>query len=457
MTRSPHRAAVLRRLRYQALGLVFVLLAAGFIAGTIGIYNKAFTDVAMVTLRTEFAGNQMRPGADVKLRGVVVGEVDSISSSGHGANLELAFNPEMIDAVPADVTARLLPKTLFGERYVSLQSPEQPSEEPLAAGDVISQDRSRNAIELERVLDGLMPLLQAVEPQKLSSSLNAIASALDGRGEKLGETLSQVSKLLREFNPSLDDLKADIASFAKVARAYSDALPDALEAVSHLTKTSRTLAAKQGQLRTLYASVTGAATDLTGFVEVNKANLIRLTTRVQPTLDVLARYAPQYPCMMRQYAAQVGPAERAFGKGTAHPDVNRIKIEITQSRGAYRPGVDEPRYNDDRGPRCYQPVPQPNHWPQYPPDGPIKDGSTKPAPPSEPDRDESGGYEDYQGSERSGGGGATLGAPIAGSPAEAELLSLLLAAERGVEPADMPGWGALLVGPLYRGTEVELR
>ncbi|WP_034269088.1 MCE family protein [Haloechinothrix halophila] len=453
MTRGPQRAVLLRRLRHQALGLVFVLLAASFIAGTIGVYTKAFTDVAMVTLRTEFAGNQMREGADVKIRGMHVGEVRAISSTGDGANLELALKPELIEVIPADVTARLLPKTLFGERYVSLRSPDQPSETPLAAGDVISQDRSANAIELERVLDGLMPLLQAVEPQKLSSSLNAIATALDGRGEKLGQTLTRVSRLLGELNPSLPDLKADIASFAKVARTYSDALPDALDAVSNLTTTTRTLAAKRDGLRTLYASVTGASDDLAGFLDANKANLIRLTTTVQPTLDVLARYAPQYPCMMRQFAIQKDAAEIAFGKGAEHPDVSRVKIEITSSRGAYKPGVDEPRYNDDRGPRCYTPVEQPGHWPQYPPDGPIKDGSSKPPPGSTPGE---GGndYEDYQ---RSGGGGSALGAPVAGTPAETELLSLLLAAERGVEPSAVPGWGGLLVGPLYRGTEVELR
>ncbi|MPY96396.1 MAG: MCE family protein [Actinophytocola sp.] len=455
MTRSPHRAAVLRRLRYQALGLVFVLLAAGFIAGTIGIYTKAFTDVAMVTLRTEFAGNQMREGADVKIRGMLVGEVRSIASTGDGASLDLALKPELIDVIPADVTARLLPKTLFGERYVDLRPPERPSPASLVAGDVISQDRSRNAIELERVLDGLLPLLQSVEPQKLSSSLNAIATALDGRGEKLGQTLTRVSKMLGEFNPSLPDLKADIASFADVAQTYSDALPDALDAVSYLTTTTRTLAAKRDGLRSLYGSVTGASDDLGGFLAANKANLIRLTARTQSTLDVLARYAPQYPCLMRQFAIQKDNAEIAFGKGAEHPAVSRVKIEMTQSRGAYQPGVDEPRYNDDRGPRCYTPIDQPGHFPQYPSDGPIEDGSSKPPAGSAPGSGKAEDYEDYQRS--GGGGGTTFGAPVAGSPAESELLSLLFAAEQGVEPSQVPGWGGLLVGPLYRGTEVALR
>ena len=41
-----------------------------------------------------------------------------------GATIELAIDPDHLDEIPADVSARLLPKTLFGERFVSLVPPE---------------------------------------------------------------------------------------------------------------------------------------------------------------------------------------------------------------------------------------------------------------------------------------------------------------------------------------------
>jgi phospholipid/cholesterol/gamma-HCH transport system substrate-binding protein len=43
------------------------------------------------------------------------------------------------------------------------------------------------------------------------------------------------------------------------------------------------------------------------------------------------------------------------------------------------------------------------------------------------------------------------------SPAEQELISLLVAPAMGVMPAEVPTWSGLLVGPLLRGTEVTLR
>lgn len=439
------RRELWQRLRYQVLGLAFLLVAALFIAGTLAVYHKAFTPVTLVKLETDRVGSQLRTGGDVKVRGMLVGEVRSVLAKGDHAELELALDPDKTPVIPRNVSARLLPKTLFGERYVSLQLPET-SQGPIKAGDVIPQDRSSSAIELQKVLDDVMPLLQAVQPEKLSSTLTAVSTALEGRGKQLGQTLVQLSDYLGKLNPSLPDVKADITGLANVANTYNKAAPDLLQALSDLTTTSRTIVDQRAQLTDLYATVTAASVDLTSFLQVNKDNLIRLTTAIQPTLDVLAKYAPEYPCLMQQLAESVPRAELAFGKGTAHPEVSRVTIEFAASRGKYLPGVDEPKYEDKRGPRCYPQVPKPGVWPQYPPDGAIKDGSTKPPPPK------------YPPEELPAGGGAVGGSgTIVGSSYEHDLIDLLASPALGSSPDDVPGFAGLLVGPLYRGAEVELK
>ncbi|WIY07113.1 MCE family protein [Amycolatopsis mongoliensis] len=443
------RRELWQRLRYQVLGLAFLLVAALFIASTLAVYHKAFTPVTLVKLETDRVGSQLRTGGDVKVRGMLVGEVRSVLAKGDHAELELALDPDKTNVIPRNVSARLLPKTLFGERYVSLQLPET-SQGPIKAGDVIPQDRSSTAIELQKVLDDVMPLLQAVQPEKLSSTLTAVSTALEGRGKQLGQTLVQLSDYLGKLNPSLPDVKADITGLANVADTYDKAAPDLLQALSDLTTTSRTIVDQRAQLTDLYATVTAASVDLTGFLQVNKDNLIRLTTAVQPTLDVLAKYAPEYPCLMRQLAESVPRAELAFGKGTAHPEVSRVTIEFAASRGKYLPGVDEPKYEDKRGPRCYPSVPHPGVWPQYPPDGAIKDGSSKPAPPKSP-----GG--ELPGPVTAGGGAVGGDGTIVGSSYERDLIDLLASPALGTSPGDVPGWAGLIVGPLYRGAEVELK
>jgi phospholipid/cholesterol/gamma-HCH transport system substrate-binding protein len=456
-----NRRHLLRRLWYQVLGLAFLLVVVLFFVTTIGIYNKDFTPVTQVSLDTDHIGNQLRKGADVKIRGMIVGEVRSISAEGDHAVLDLAMQPDKVNVIPANVSARLLPKTLFGERYVSLQIPSAPSAAHLAAGDVIGQDRSSTAIELEKVLGDVMPLLQAVQPEKLSSTLSAVSTALQGRGEQLGTTLVQLSDYLGKLEPSLPDIKKDISGLADVSNTYTKAAPDFLQALSDLTTTSRTLVEKRQNLSNVFDTVTNVSTDLTSFLKVNKNNLINLTTTVQPTLDVLAKYAPEYPCLLEQLADAVPRAEEAFGKGT--DEMNHVTIRFLASRTKYLPGVDEPKYTDKRGPRCYPQVPPPGRWPQYPPGGPVQDGSSHPPPPKgdgsippgSPISDKSDGHTDGGGS----GGGSSIDAPAAlpNSPEEQDLIAALRGPAEGVAPGDIPDWTSLLVGPLYRGAQVDVQ
>jgi virulence factor Mce-like protein len=433
------------RIKYQLLGMVFLVIVALFFTVTIAGYRKAFTPVVMVSLETDHVGNQLRTGADVKVRGMVVGEVRAIRATGDKAVLELAVRPDKVDAIPANVSARLLPKTLFGERYVALQVPRQPDTRRLAEGDVITQDRSSVAIELERVLGDVLPVLQAVQPEKLSMTLNSLATALEGRGAQLGETLVRLNEYLKQINPSLPDINADIAALASVSNTFADAAPDLLQALSDLTTTSRTIVEKQAGLHTLFGTLTDASVDLANFLRVNKNNLINLVVTAKPTLDVLARYAPEYPCMLKQIADRVPAAEAAFGKGQAHPNMMRVTLEFTGNRGKYLPGVDTPRFDDRRGPRCYEQVKPPAVFPQYPPGGPVKDGSTKPPPPRE------------DGRTRILPGSTSPQSYTANTRSELDLVSVFIAPALGVEPDQVPTWTSFLVAPVYRGSEVTVQ
>src|SRR5690242_9798261 len=178
---APKPASMAPRVGRASAGLAFLVLLALLVGLAVATFQQRFTPVVPVTLRTDSIGNQLQSQSDVKIRGLIVGEVRSVSSTGDGARIELALQPGAARSIPADVSARLLPKTLFGERYVELVPPAATAATAgpaIKAGDVIPQDRSSSAIELEQVFDDLLPLLQAVKPQELSATLNAMATAL---------------------------------------------------------------------------------------------------------------------------------------------------------------------------------------------------------------------------------------------------------------------------------------
>ncbi|MER6098979.1 MCE family protein [Streptomyces sp. NPDC001728] len=416
---SDSRAETLRR---RFAGVVFLLVPALLAWLAVAVYDKSFTASDPIVVETGSIGNEMHLGAEVKLRGVVIGEVRAIDAVDGGARLTLAMRPGTLDHVPSDVRAQMLPTTLFGERFVALVPPESPSAARLGPGAVIPEDRSSNAIELQQVLDNVLPLLSAVQPQKLSATLSAVSRALEGRGDQLGTTLAQLDAHLREFNPHLPALTRDLKELVKVSHLYADAAPDIVTALTDFTTTSGTLAAQEEQLAGTLGATTRTAQDLTAFLRQNKDNIIRLSATSRPTLQLLAEYSPSFPCTLRTLAQFVPAMDKALGKGTDRPGLH-VDVTTVPSRGAYVPGRDTPSYGSGGGPRCY-PVPY----------------LGVPAAPA---------------ARASAAADQQLGP--ANSPQENDLVNELLAPAAKKRPGDLPDWSSLLAGPAFRGAEVTLR
>jgi phospholipid/cholesterol/gamma-HCH transport system substrate-binding protein len=433
-------------IRRRLLGIGFILVVAALVSLSIAMYNKAFTPVVRVHLVTDKLGNQLQVRGDVKIRGLIVGEIRRITPTAQGSELELALDPEKVDVIPRNVSARFIPKTLFGDRYVALQIPRDADPAPLREGDRIEQDRSAPAVELSQALDHLLPVLQAVQPQKLSTTLTAISSALDGRGEQLGQTLVDLGKLVEEINPHVPQLTHDLRALVEVSDTYTDAVPDFVAALEDLTVTSRTVADQRANLRALFGDLTVASRDLEAFLRANSGNLIRLADSSRDTLELLARYSPSYPCFLSQMADLVDAARPVFGGGTDKPGLHAT-LEIVVNKGPYEPGEDEVEFDEHRGPRCYDPEQLGEPFPDQPPDGPLRDGTSH-GPANRTARD---GVLPPAGTSPSG---VDLPASLPNSLAEREFLAQLLAPSLGVKPSEVPRWASLLVGPLYRGAEV---
>lgn len=427
--------------RRRAVGLVFIVVIAILIWLAIALYNKRFTTVAMVTLHTDSVGSEMHKHAEVKLHGVDVGEVRDISANGEHATLKLAIQPEKVHLIPANVSAMMLPTTLFGARYVSLELPKNPVDDRLDDGSTISQDRSKDAIELEHVLENTLPTLQAVQPQKLAVTLTAVAKALQDRGTKLGDTFTDVNSYLKEMNPELPKLDHDISKLVSVVNGYADAAPDIVAALKHFTVTSKTILDQQQNLDALYATMTNASQNLDGFLSRNKGNIIHLSADSRDTLHLLGKYAPEFPCMFHALTEFEPNMDRALGKGTDEPGLH-VTVHVVPSLGRYVPGKDAPAFNDHSGPHCY-----PTNTPFA--GIALHDGSARAG------GDTAADTHAATGRDGTAAHGKALG--IANSPQENELVNELLAPELGTSVGSLPSWSSALVGPIYRGTEVTLK
>ena len=438
------------------LGCCYLVLVGALVLGAVLVYNKAFTDRTGITLTTGTLGNAIQKGSDVKLRGVPVGTVSEIKPTPDGAELTLELKPDVAKTLPASTTARLLPKTLFGERYVSLMTLAGASGETLASGGSIHQDTSQEAVELQEVFDQLLPLLRSIQPEKLSATLGELAAALRGQGAKIGDSMAAWSDYLHRLNPLVPQMADDIGALGRVATQYADAVPDLIDALDTMTSTSATLVDQADEMAQVFATVIDASHASTGWVRANDKTIRVLSDTSRKALEATAPYAAEFPCLFKAMSGFIPEMDKTLGKGTDEPGIH-VVLNVVPSRGKYLYGKDKPVYATNGRPRC-----------------PYVTGQTGTRPVGRVAADGAGASEIdgrvASASERIETTVPTIPAPPTSrlaqadtdlgevnSPAENQLIAELVAPTQGIAPSDYPSWASLLLGPTLRGAEVTLR
>jgi phospholipid/cholesterol/gamma-HCH transport system substrate-binding protein len=424
---------------HKVLGIGFLCLLLLGVWLTYAVFTKKFTQYDEVMLKTSSIGLQLPHRADVKVRGVIVGEVIESKASGEGAVLTLGLFRDRVTKIPANVTGNIVPKTLFGEKYVSLEIPDSPDGD-LKAGDAIA--RTQVSIELERVLSDLYPLLRAVAPAEINKTLNAMATALEGRGELIGENLVTLDSYLKRVNPQIPDIVEDLRLTSRVSDLYVDVLPEIATILRNTIKTGQTLEGREKKLQQFLRDVGSFSDTTTEFLDKNDENIIRLGELSVPQLGVLKKYAPEYPCLIGGVRNAIPNQAETFRGFILH-----INLELlpNQPRGWHT--GDLPVSGAKNGPYCgtlpNPPYSQENRFTNVPD---VNDGVEEPT-----------GKGTRRVAPGPGLSGDTVTDTLAGSFAEDAFLSALLGPALGVSADDVPDLATLLIAPMARGAEVSLR
>ena len=424
-------------LHARVLGIVFLAMLVGGVYLTYAIFTKKFSEYDEVTLQTSSIGLQLPVRADIKVRGVQVGEVLRYRSTASGATVTLGIYPDKIDQIPANVTGSIVPKTLFGEKYVSLVIPEDRDDAPLATGDVI--EKTQVSTEVEKVLSDLYPLLQAVQPADINTTLTALATALEGRGDELGNNLQTLDAYLKRLNPRIPELVEDLRLTADTSDIYNEILPEVGEVLENTVTTTGTLEDRAADLTALFRDVAGFSDTAGDFLDANETNLVRLGDQSARTLRVLSRYSTEFPCLAGGIVNAGKLQAEAFRNFRLH-----IVLETLPRQPRAYDVDDKPRIAEDRGPTCLN-LPNPP-WSQANPVRRI------------PDFDDGVDRPTGKGTSRAATGYLLRdGSGSQGTAGEYDLYRTLMAPGLGVAPAEVDDLGPLLLSPMARGSEVSVQ
>lgn len=281
------------RTRNAILGAVTVLLMAASVyvlALFLGGRFKSGNEVSATFAR---AGQLLRDGSDVKMRGVLVGSVSDIDVERSGkARVTMLMQPEQ--QIPANVNAAIRAKTLFGEKFIDLIPPKTP-EGRLTDGDEIPQSRTTPPIEVEAILEKGVPLLEAIDPEAFGASLHALAEALTGNEDAIRRANVQSLKLLTETERTLPNLERNLVHLRHFASALNQTDTDLTDALDGLTAVGEVIRDHPEAFERVVAGLVPLASDLGDILTARKRDLSDLAGKGAAVLRAVAERAPKLP------------------------------------------------------------------------------------------------------------------------------------------------------------------
>lgn len=285
-----------RRIHPIWWALIMFAIIAAMVVGTSMLFAGTFRSVVPITLMSDRAGLVMESGANVKMRGVLVGRVAGIEGGKTPVALKIELIPDAVQHIPANVSAQIRATTAFGAKYVDLIPPDHPDSKPIAAGAVL---QSRNvSTEVNTVFQNVVAVMKKIDPAKLNGILEAIATGVRGQGQRIGEATTDANQVLAALNERSDTIRADWQSAKGFSDAYAAAAPDIIRIFDTGSTVATTFAQHADDLDNLLLSVIGmsnAGSEVLGGV---RDSLPQAVTGLEPTTKLLLKYSPELTCLL---------------------------------------------------------------------------------------------------------------------------------------------------------------
>ncbi|MDA2892365.1 MCE family protein [Mycolicibacterium sp. BiH015] len=352
---------------YKLAGVVLSLVTIVILVLIYLQFRGDFLPRTQLTMVSARSGLSMDPGAKVTYNGVEIGRVGNVEETNIDgeprAKIILEVNPKYLDLIPRNVEADISATTVFGNKYVSFRSPSDPSPQRITSSDVI--DVTSVTTEFNTLFETVVDIAAQVDPIKLNQTLTATAQALDGLGDRFGESIENGNQILAEINPQLPQLRRDNQLLADLGEVYADAAPDLFDGLQNAVTTARTLNEQQGNVDQALMAAVGFGNTGGEIFERSGPYLIRGAEDLLPTSALLDKYSPQLFCTIRNYHDVEPKIADALG-GNGYSLRTHSEILGLGSGNAYVYPDNLPRVNAKGGPGgrpgCWQPITR-DLWP----------------------------------------------------------------------------------------------
>jgi phospholipid/cholesterol/gamma-HCH transport system substrate-binding protein len=252
-------AAVFDTVAKRVVAAIAVVLVLAFVATGVVVTTSGRGHTHHITAYfTRTVG--LYTGNDVRILGVTVGQIDSITPQGTRVKVVMSYDGDQ--KLPANAVAVIVEPSIVSDRFIQL-TPAYTAGPTLPNHAVLGLKQTRVPIELDQVFGSINTLDSALGPNganrhgALTRLIRTGAANLNGNGPRLNRALRQFSAAISTVAGSRGNL---------------------FSTVSHLQRFTTTLARNDGGVRKLNANLVTVGAQLSGERHDLAAALVNLST-----------------------------------------------------------------------------------------------------------------------------------------------------------------------------------
>jgi phospholipid/cholesterol/gamma-HCH transport system substrate-binding protein len=216
-------------------------------------------------------------GDDVKVAGVKVGTITSITPTVHHTTITMTVDRSV--PLPADARALLVAPNLVSARFIEV-APVYTKGPLLSDGATIGLNRTAVPVEWDDIKAELTKLSVQLGPQPgslegpLTKFVNQAADTLDGRGDSFRNAVRELSQTAGRLGDSRSDLLGTVKNLNTLVDALSRSNEEIVEFSGHIAAVSQVLADSSSDIDTAMGTLNHALSDVRGFLADNNATLV---------------------------------------------------------------------------------------------------------------------------------------------------------------------------------------
>ncbi|GAB3660522.1 MCE family protein [Nocardioides korecus] len=262
-------------------------------------------------------------GSDVKILGVPVGKVDTVTPAGTSVRVKLHFDSQY--KVPADAKAVIISPSIVGDRFVQL-TPAYTGGQVMRSGTTLGMDRTATPLELDQIFGSLNTLTKALGPDgankvdaggvgPLTRLLDSTARNLGGQGVQINKTLKNFGALTKTLADNKDALFSSLSKVENFTNTLATNDKTVRDFNDSLASGANLLAGERQELAAVLKNLATAMVEIRRFVKDNRSSLTRNISGLNKISGTLVKRRTQLDEILR---VAPGALNNLFLAGNVH-------------------------------------------------------------------------------------------------------------------------------------------